>query len=88
MGGTQYGIVMLWKMAGGTWWLQLQSEKETFNVGYYPAGFFNGGPLTSNAVDIKYGGEVYRNSPGVDWPQMGSSVLPSGGLGYSAFQDA
>lgn len=87
-GGAQWGFEMQWKLYNGNWWLFLKGPGDYEAVGYYPTKLYNGGPLAYNATVVEYGGEVTRFSDANKWPQMGSSVLPTGGYGQSAFQNS
>jgi len=86
MEGAQNGIQMTWELNKDGWWLYMAGTDTREAVGYYPISVYNGGPLATNAVAVKFGGEVYRNTPANLWPQMGSSVPSNRGYGHSAFQ--
>jgi len=86
MGGTQYNMQMTWQLTNGAWWLFLTGAGATEPVGYYPVRVFRGGPLATNAVSVKYGGEVTKTTAGAVWPQMGSSNLPGRGFSFVALQ--
>jgi hypothetical protein len=85
-GGVQWGFELQWKLYAGNWWLFLKGPGNYEAVGYYPTSIYNGGQLSQQAQDIRYGGEVARKT-GDSWPQMGSGRFASAGWEEAAFQN-
>ncbi|WP_371498088.1 neprosin family protein [Kitasatospora sp. NBC_00374] len=82
-GGAQYEIETTWYFSGGNWWLYLGGTAASNAVGYYRGSLFGNGPLSRNAGDIDYGGEVVDTTA---WPPMGSGAFASSGWQFAAYQ--
>jgi len=62
---------------GGVWWLYItdMSVDQEVAIGYYPNSIFKGGPLSSFATRITFGGETVGKT---SWPPMGTGYFGTG----------
>ena len=79
-GGAQIAYKMGFYLANNAWWFYFADQP----VGYIPLNWFQGGPITSGAERIRFGGEVGSLLPG--WPSMGSGQHAAAGYGKAAYQ--
>ena len=78
--GEQPGFMMQWRLdpAQGRWWLILQGTGDPVALGYFPTAIFGGGPLSSAAESVDFGGEVCGEAGLNQTGPMGSGARNDG----------
>jgi len=79
IGGADVGYPMGFWLVDGAWVFYFNGEP----IGGYPLTWFNGGPMTSGADRLRFGGEVGSSLP--VWPAMGSGRKAEEGYGNAAY---
>jgi hypothetical protein len=79
LGGPQVELELEVMLHQGNWWIFVNRQP----AGYYPTTLFQGGPLTTGANEIDFGGETLGDG---SYPPMGSGQFASRGDKYAAYQ--
>jgi hypothetical protein len=82
-GGSQYDAFCALQLYEGNWWLYIGGDQTDNAVGYFPGSLYNGGPLSSAASEVNFGGEVCGGPP---FSPMGSGAFANAGQGLAAYQ--
>jgi hypothetical protein len=82
-GGLQAEAEVCFLLSGGNWWLFINGTDAAHAVGYYPVSLYKGGPMSTKAAEIDYGGETVGTTT---YPPMGSGGFAAAGAGRAAYQ--
>lgn len=82
-GGAQIDVYCALKLYEGNWWVYVGGDQDDNAVGYFPGTLYDGGPLTSGAAEVDFGGEVCGGPP---FAPMGSGAFAVTGQSQAAYQ--
>jgi hypothetical protein len=83
VGGDQFEVYCALNLFNGNWWLYVGGDQESNAVGYFPGTLYNGGPMSSGATEVDFGGEVCGGPP---FAAMGSGAFSAVGSKNAAYQ--